>query len=273
VELVVPLNRTAGAIQRRSMDLMTVELAKQPTPEDEELARKSEELVALTAKLAQRELDLIAVVDELRTFQLRYMREVGVRYAELDEALAQLAERRSRDLPHNVDLKADAADARARAKDSRETAGSNGGADKIVAHPVPDDLKRLFLDAAKLVHPDLGTNDADRARRTLWMVGVNDAYERRDAARLRSIIAEFQASPESVVGDGSGAELVRCIRRIAQVRRRLDAIEAELAEMTASSLFDLKSRVEQCEAEGRDLLDEMAAEIDAKIARVRVEAA
>jgi hypothetical protein len=47
------------------------------------------------------------------------------------------------------------------------------------------------------------------------MAEANRAYEEGDEERLRVILQEWEGSPESVKGDGPGAELVRVIRKIA----------------------------------------------------------
>ena len=43
---------------------------------------------------------------------------------------------------------------------------------------------------------------------------------------MRSILADWESSPESVEGEGVGPELIRVIRKIAQIQRRLVEIEA-----------------------------------------------
>ena len=75
----------------------------------------------------------------------------------------------------------------------------------------------------------------------------------------------LESSPEAVLGDGVGAELVRVIRKIAQIERRLQAIESIIAQLRSSDLYRLKTEVEKAEAEGRDLLNEMVLRLDQQI--------
>jgi hypothetical protein len=47
------------------------------TPEERELAKKRAELTALDGKLAERELDLVTLQAEIRSFAARYLWTVG----------------------------------------------------------------------------------------------------------------------------------------------------------------------------------------------------
>src|SRR5271166_2298545 len=67
-------------------------LAGRKSPEEEELAQKREELELLQNQLAERELFLANLRAELAAFEGRYLREVGVLYAELDDWNARIAE-------------------------------------------------------------------------------------------------------------------------------------------------------------------------------------
>jgi phage shock protein A len=72
-----------------------------------------------------------------------------------------------------------------------------------------------------------------------------------------------------VKGEGPGAELVRVIRKIAQVEGRLKAIDAEIARLEESDIYDLKNQVDQAKQEGRDLFAEMAAGVDQQVVEAR----
>jgi hypothetical protein len=71
---------------------VSIDLVRRQTPEERELENKRARLAALEVELAQRELDLATLKAELQTFEARYLREVGVFYAELDEIEAEIAE-------------------------------------------------------------------------------------------------------------------------------------------------------------------------------------
>jgi hypothetical protein len=103
------------------------------------------------------------------------------------------------------------------------------------------------------------------------MAELNDAYKRGDEERIQEILREWHACPESVAGDGPGAELIRVIRKIAQVEKRLKAIAAEMANLRLGQLFKLKQQVEEADANGRYLLKELAERLDREIAEARKE--
>jgi hypothetical protein len=240
---------------------MATEIIKNQTPEERELERKQTELVALEAELIQRELDLATLRAELADFENRYLRGVGVLYAEFDEIEAQIAEAEARRRPRDSKAQEQATRARAQAQESSETA-------REIAVPKPkptESLKRLFREVAKRIHPDLATNDTDRARREKLMAEVNLAYENGDEAKLRSILADWESSPDTVEGEGVGAELIRVIRKIAQIQRRLTEIELEIQQLNTSDLYQLKARADEAEKQGRDLLEEMASQVQQQI--------
>jgi hypothetical protein len=98
------------------------------------------------------------------------------------------------------------------------------------------------------------------------MAEANKAYEEGNEARLRAILEEYESRPESFAGEGIAAELIRMIRKIAQIRKRLSEIDEELARLQKSDQAQLKSKVDAASVDGRDLLQEMAKKLDLQIA-------
>lgn len=248
---------------------MSTDLTRKQTPEERELESKRVRLAALEAELAQRELELATLKAELASFEARYLREVGVLYAELDEIAAQIAEALARLNPQDQRAQEQAARARAQAQESAQAAGAAQTPGEQKKFTAPESLKKLYRDVAKSIHPDLATDETDRVRRQKLMAEANQAYAEGDEARLQAILREWESSPESVKGEGVGAELIRVIRKIAQVEERLRVIEGEMAELKASDLYQLEAKVEEAENEGRELLAEMASQVKQQIAEAR----
>lgn len=248
---------------------MSTEIVRTQTPEERELAKKLAELAVLEGELAERELDLATLQAELRFFEARYLRIVGIRYAELDEIEAQIAEALARLRPHDTQNQEQAARARAQARESAEAAGSAQETREQIRFTPSERLKKLYREVAKRIHPDLANDPKERTRRTQLMAEANRAYEEGDEARLEAILREWEGGRESVRGEGPGAELVRVIRKIARVEERLRTIQRQIAELLESDLYQLKTKVEEAANKGRDLLAEMAAQLDEQIAAAR----
>ena len=241
---------------------MKLELVRRLTPEEEELAVKREELARLEAQLADQELLLASLKAELAAFEGLYLRRVGVLYAELDEWNALLAELRA-EQAGTPEAKAEADEARTQAEEAYSAA--HGEAANVQPFTPSPDLKKLYREAAKRVHPDTATDEKDRARRERLMKEVNAAYVAGDEDALRRILAGLDASPDAVHGSGVGADLVRVLRQLKQVRDRIAAIERELVALRGSEIALLQQDVEHARHENRDLLAEIAATVREKI--------
>jgi hypothetical protein len=237
-------------------------------PEEQELARKLDEQASVEGDLAERELRVANLRAELSAFERRYLHFLGSRYAELDECKAQLAEQFARQQPGNERAQQAAREARARANETKSAAGEKSVQEPREFEASPE-MKRLYRDVAKRIHPDLTSDREDRAKRQLLMAEANQAYEQGDEAQLVKILNEYECSPESVKGEGPGAELVRVIRRLSQARARLAEIEAELQQLVRSDLYQLKERISDAQKSGRDVLHEMTEKVDAQIAQAR----
>ena len=98
------------------------------------------------------------------------------------------------------------------------------------------------------------------------MAEANRAYAAGDVSGLQAILDQWDSAPDIVEGTGVGAELIRVIRKIVQVEQRLRDIEGEMEQWLASDLHQLKTRVEAAARDGRDVLAEMAAQLDQQIA-------
>ena len=250
---------------------MNTGIARRVSPEEEELARKREELALLQAELADHELRLTNLRTELASFEGQYLRQVGTLYAELDQWNAKIAERLA-EQDGTEEARSDAAQARTQAEKS--SAAVREAAAKTEEFKASPELKKLFKEVAKRIHPDLATDDADRQKRTQLMAEANAAYQRDDIETLRRILEEYESSPESVRGEGIAADLVRVIRQIKQIKARLSQIKLEIAALVESDIAKLRAKVDAASAEGRELLSEMAEDVRKRIdmARRRFEA-
>lgn len=237
-------------------------------PEERELAMKLEEHAAIEAELADRELKAEHLRAELGAFEKQYLHHVGSLYAELDELKAQIAWQKAAENPSDAIARAAADEARARAEETKATAGEKSEVAPRSFEATPE-MKRLYREVAKRIHPDLASESEDRARREVLMAEVNQAYETGNEAKITKILTGYEHSPESVKGDGAGADLVRVIRRISQARARVAELDAETEALLRSDLYRLKSHLDQALVLGRDVLAEMAAKVANQISRAK----
>lgn len=250
---------------------MTINLTRRLTPEEQELEKKRRELAALEAELAERELDLATIQAELNGFEREYLRVVGVRYAALDEIEAEIAKYLTFLNPKDSVTRKQAEEAWAKAQDSKCAASENVTDIELSRDFKPSEsLKKLYREVAKRFHPDLTTDETERQWRQKIMAEANQAYEYGDEERLKAILEEWENSPESVQGEGIAAELIRTIRKIAQVQERLKKIEADIEALKRAALYQLREKVIAAQQEGRNLLGEMADQIDEEIAAAKV---
>lgn len=238
------------------------------TPEEIELGNKQAELAALETELTERELHLATLQARLHTFERDYLRVVGVRYAKLDEIEAEIAKHLAFLNPSDSKARKQAFLAWEKANASkRAVSGIITASIASKEFNAGESLKKLYREVAKRIHPDLATDEVERLRRQKLMAEVNQAYENGDKRRLEEILEQWEHSPEFVKGEGIAAELIRIIRKLAQVRERLQAIQLEIDTLKQSALYLLREKVIYAKIAGQDLLSEMATQINKKTAR------
>ena len=97
------------------------------------------------------------------------------------------------------------------------------------------------------------------------MQQVNAAYVAADEDSLRRILANLDISPDAVPGSGVGADLIRVLRQLKQVRDRIASIELEVASLSETDIAKLKAKADLAASEGRDLVAEMATTVQGRI--------
>jgi len=247
---------------------MSGHLTRRLKPEEEEILRKREELATIRTTLAERELELVDLRSRLAVFEGRYLRQVGSLYAELDDWKARIAELRAKTDPSPA-AQAGAEEAREQARQTYDDA--HGAASQAPDFTPSPELKRLYREISKRIHPDLAKDATDLERRTRLMADANRAYKAGDAEALQRILDEYQDGADAVEGEGIGAELIRIIRQISMAKARVAAIEQELATLRQSEIAKLKKQAEERERAGGDLLAELAISVREQIGRTKTE--
>ena len=217
----------------------------------------------LEQRLDDRERELAGVKDELLRLQSRYFSEVGALYdqlADLDRAVEAIeielglrpppGERRDDD---DVDEPSEA--------DATLVAGCS-----TRSAPSPD-LKRVFRDLAKAIHPDRAADGPERFRRHSLMAEANRAYAERDEDRLRLLLRAWERHPDASLDRHPDSDRGHARRRVAEIEERLLAIDGEFADLRTSAIGRLKTKIDDARAQGWDLLAEIVAEVKRQLAR------
>ena len=237
------------------------------SPQAEALHARRRELVELRRTLAENELNLSTTKAELHIFEKRYQSVVGPMYAELDQVKAQVLGLASRFYPKAENFREEAESAREQAEDFQD---KNPEAEKPKQEfKPPENLKKLFRQVAKKIHPDLASSAEEREHRHDLMSKLNQAYDRLDEEGIRLILIEWEAEEPLSDTFELGEQLVRVMNQIAQVRKRLNEISNELEDLSLTEMFQLKQNIESAEREGHDLLQEIADDIEMKIKKAK----
>jgi chromosome segregation ATPase len=242
---------------------MPAEIILQQSPEAAALLDKHEQLAAVRTTLAERESELAQIRAQLKTFEGRYLRQVGVLYAELDDIEARIAEREV-DLYDSDSARRRAEEARQRAQETHDAAF--GDAREAEEFDPPPSLKTLFRDVAKQIHPDFARDDAEQKYFTLLMARANEAYSRGDTETLQRLLDDHREINAAGTGESAAAELLRITRQIQHAERDIARLDVEREVLFSSELAQLHLDAEAAAGEHRDLLTELATGLREQIA-------
>jgi hypothetical protein len=216
---------------------------RRPAPEETELIFRRAELATLRSTLAAHEATLAHLRSQLHSFEARYIRQVGVLYIQLDEWNDRIAELNNPSLATTI---------------STEEPAPQSTEPPAQAF----DLKALFREVAKRIHPDFARNARDERHRTHLMAQANEAFLRADADLLHRMLHGHDLPLATY---SPAAELARTLAQISAVQKDLLTLDAELNTLTHSDMADLRHRTILAATEGRDLLAELAAQVKGRI--------
>lgn len=143
-------------------------------------------------------------------------------------------------------------------------------------------LKKLYRQLARRYHPDLAVDEADRAYRTGKMSAINDAYKAGSLVEMMALAEETERVGRVGAGKMAGStavpvpqtedDLIQTLTQELDNRRRhLFRVQDALRNFHNRPVVELALEVRFARQQGRDLLAEMAAETQRKIARKEVE--
>ena len=142
------------------------------------------------------------------------------------------------------------------------------GAIPAPAGPPPsDDLKTLFRDAAKRMHPDLVADDAGREHAEAFMKRLNQSYKKGDAEAIGNLVRQWETSPYASARPAMAAGPAPALQAA------VSQAEQRLAEARDSDLARLMEQAFAASMSGRDLLAELRQDAEAALGRARAQLA
>lgn len=234
------------------------------TPEQEELEEKYRILEDLEANFASTQVDYSTLAGEIAAFRNRYYLRVGSLYARLDSLRAEIRKLVAQQHPGNETAHKEAEQAYQQAQATADEVNC-ATEDGPVDFQPSTELKHLYRQAAKLIHPDRAKDDEDRQLRDRLMAEVNAAYAAGDAEAISEILERYRDRLNAADRDDVGAQLVRAIRNIARTRTHIASLEQAIASLKISEWYKLKIEVTEGEARGEDMLGQLAEKIHADI--------
>jgi hypothetical protein len=240
-----------------------------------ELETQVQQLRDQLAQLEQEHADLVV---ELSEFETLYTARVGPVQAKLEEAQLHIAEyklriellqwRGSSLAPSQLEAEVEyrLRDQRQHAHDVTEQAEA---AQRAAANIPIDaaaylDLKQIYRELAKRTHPDLASDDLDRAAREQQMKTINALYATRDLDALRDLFRKL-----NVVGERRRESPEEQALRLRQEHDRLVAaikrVKRDIAELNHSAMMSLKLDYALGRSRRRDVLGEVAAKVQSQL--------
>ena len=270
-------------LPRRGARVVVVERGQGARGEREAAALRRQ-IAALENAIIERQATLVDLRAEFAAFEARYEAEVGGRIRRLQAVEAEVARCRALLRLHGqwghggLPLDRDGTPHVPVGEQYRRTwvdpppPGPNWEPPCAVAAAPQGEIRALYRALCRRYHPDLTQEEGDRAWRNEVMVAVNDAYAARDVARLRAIAARpprgrtssSQQSGGSATPTWGGEKINALVERLACLQRTLRQLEGEVDALVHSPLVELSVEVKLAAAQGRDLLAEIAADVEAE---------
>jgi hypothetical protein len=209
----------------------------------------------LSDRLVELEVEHATLLAELESFHVDWLRRVGV----IDVQVQALQARLSAATGPRAAADTDVGDPRA------TTATLEVLPDPTGPRPT-EDLKVLFRDAAKRMHPDLQADEAGRGHAEAFMKRLNQAYAAGDAEAIGNLVRQWETSPYAtgtVAAAGPSPALAAAVEQA----------EQRLADTRASNLAQLMEQTFLASMQGRDLLQELRWDAEEALANARLRAA
>jgi hypothetical protein len=237
------------------------------SPEEVELNIKEKLLKTKQESLMDLELELSTITGNLRSFETEYYTKIGTKYAFIDKLQLTLDQILLSKTPSSkiFQRKAQESQLKFDVNYSKQEEFSNAKKDNSLKFEATSELKSLYRELAKLLHPDLVLDPEEKERRHILMQEINEAYQTNNIQKLIEIFEKEKNNPDHIKGEDIGSSLVRIIRKISQVDSRIIQINTQLEEIHKSDIFKLFMTVENEKSKGIDLLEKIQNDLESQI--------
>jgi hypothetical protein len=252
--------------------------------------RGGQDLQAAKIELQSAQAELDELTRQLRSFEalvdarmgslLDQLSQLNAETTALDERLRHIRERRlfGADLMHYLDGAPRPAhpfnltDLLPLGLPNRNTIHTKGDSSSTSTGPQIQDIKVLYRRLARRYHPDLARSDADRLSSNEQMKEINQAYDAGDLhalMKLAGMSIPYGVELEQLLhtSDLPNASMTEAER----VEHKLHALRMQINRLSSLPIVKLSLDVKLARHQGRDLLGEMAAELQYKVARKTAE--
>ncbi|MCP4535564.1 MAG: hypothetical protein GY832_00285 [Chloroflexi bacterium] len=250
---------------------------------EEQLTHLRQQIETAEAELIEREAELVDLRTETYAFRLEYDTRLGRKVIELDKIETEIKRCQQRideyhewgpdGPPYTLDGTpyASVEEQYRHAWQQPETSPPPPPPPVKPVNAATDaQIKKLYRQLCRRFHPDLAQDASERVWRTEIMTTINAAYAARSLVELQALAERPDRSP-SVESDTDEQRLTALRDKLQQVERRLQEVEQETHDLMNSPEIDLRLDVKLAQRQGRDLLAEMAAEVERELERKRVE--
>jgi hypothetical protein len=243
-----------------------------------EIAQLMNEVLALREQLARLEQEHADLRAELNQFELLYNARVGSIEAALADVQLhideyklriELVQWRGKSLSP-IQLEAEVEHRLHDQRERAEAIHANADIARSFVPPPPIDavadldLKQVYRELAKRTHPDLATDADDRAIRSQRMVDINALYAQHDLESLRKMLRLLETARQE-----PHEKPEQRLKRLKNERVSLDLAirhtKAEIAEINRDPLMALKLDAAIARSRGRDVLAEVAQQMQATL--------
>jgi predicted nucleic acid-binding Zn-ribbon protein len=258
-----------------------------PADTDSELNAYRATLARRQETIAELELDLLNSQTELAEFNAELERRIGPLQRRLEAVQAELKDARLRasrqvlwgdrasspEIPEDVSTQYDrlwGPERGPRPEASPPSAAAPPPADEqLIAQ-----LKLVYRALAKRFHPDLSPDPSEKAWREHMMGRINAAYHAQDLAALRQFAGEQSPPAAAPAAPKTRAQVIAELQaEIERLDELAASLEQQLDDLAKSPAVRLKLDAVFARRAGRDLVAELAAELQSDLARAEKELA